>query len=145
VKSLGPTWDYVLGGYGPDVAFVDRALERVFSRFRIDPSRVGVSGFSDGATYSLSLGVTNGDLFRHVVAFSPGFADLEHPHGSPEIFITHGIEDRTLPIDRTSRQIVPELEDLGLRVSYHKFRGGHEIPDALVPRALAWLGGHVEP
>ena len=63
VKSLGPTWDYVLGGYGPDVAFVDRALERVCSRFRIDPSRVGVSGFSDGATYSLSLGVTKAICF----------------------------------------------------------------------------------
>jgi len=30
-------------------------------------------GFSDGASYALSVGITNGDLFTHVIAFSPGF------------------------------------------------------------------------
>ncbi len=33
-------------------------------------------GFSDGASYALSLGVPNGDLFTHIVAFSPGFMRL---------------------------------------------------------------------
>ena len=31
------------------------------------------SGFSDGASYALSLGAANGDLFTHIAAFSPGF------------------------------------------------------------------------
>jgi predicted esterase len=37
---------------------------------------LAVSGFSDGASYALSIGPANGDLFTHVMAFSPGFADL---------------------------------------------------------------------
>lgn len=31
------------------------------------------AGFSDGASYALSLGLPNGNLFSHIVAFSPGF------------------------------------------------------------------------
>ena len=54
-------------------------------RYAVDPSRVAVGGFSDGASYALSLGLTNGDLFTHVLAFSPGFRRRERragPRGS---------------------------------------------------------------
>ena len=140
IRQQGPTWDYIAGGYGPDIDFIDRALEDVFRRHAVDAERVGVVGFSDGATYALSIGITNGDLFRHVVAFSPGFADTDDPHGSPAFFITHGTEDRTLPIDQTSRKIIPELEDMGYEVDYREFGGKHDIPNELVPDALSWLG-----
>lgn len=38
----------------------------------IDPAHVAIGGFSDGASCALSLGLVNGDLFTHVMAFSPG-------------------------------------------------------------------------
>jgi phospholipase/carboxylesterase len=136
----GPTWDYLLGGYGPDVRFIDRALARTFRRFAIDSRRVGVKGFSNGATYALALGITNGDLFSHVVAHSPGSLGVENPNGSPSFFITHGTEDRTLPIDGTSRQIVPELRERGYEVTYREFSGGHDIPRGLEADGLSWLG-----
>ena len=139
VKQQGPTWDYLLGGYGPDVRFIDRALGRVFDRYAVDPERVGARGFSDGAGYALALGITNGDLFRHIVAHSPGFMDTDNPHGSPSLFITHGVDDRTLPIDQTSRELVPELRQLGYDVTYHEFEGGHDVPRQLEPEALSWL------
>src|SRR5688500_8036566 len=71
--ARGRTWDIILGAYGPDVAFLQRALEAAFERCRVDVGHVAVGGFSDGASYALSLGVANGDLFTHVLAFSPGF------------------------------------------------------------------------
>ncbi len=61
------------GGFGPDVRFIDKALSKVFGSYRIDPSHLAVAGFSDGASYALSLGLPNGDLFSHIIAFSPGF------------------------------------------------------------------------
>ena len=45
---------------------------RPTSRCSIDRRRIAVGGFSDGATYALTLGVSNGDLFPAVIAFSPG-------------------------------------------------------------------------
>ena len=71
--SRGVTWDVILDTYGPDVRLIDAALEQVFARHAVDPGRIAVSGFSDGASYALSLGLTNGTLLTHVLAFSPGF------------------------------------------------------------------------
>src|SRR5262249_59024321 len=81
--SRGSTWDAIRGDFGDDVTFIDRALTRVFETVSIDPERVAAGGFSDGATYALSLGLINGDLFRHIVAFSPGFVVGGEPHGRP--------------------------------------------------------------
>src|SRR5215217_3214490 len=69
--SRGPTWDSILGRgrYGADLAAIDRALGHAFSRCAVDPARVAVGGYSDGASYALSLGIANGDLFSHVLAF----------------------------------------------------------------------------
>ena len=72
--SRGGTWDVIAGpGFGADVEFIDRALARVFEQVDIDPARITLGGFSDGASYALSLGLANGDLFSHILAFSPGF------------------------------------------------------------------------
>jgi predicted esterase len=40
-------------------------------------------GFSDGASYALSLGLANGDLFTHVLGFSPGFMRVPRHVGRP--------------------------------------------------------------
>jgi phospholipase/carboxylesterase len=137
--SRGATWDVIEGGFGPDVDFLDRALEHVFAGCPVDPARIALGGFSDGASYALSLGVGNGDLFTHLLAFSPGFAAPAEPHGSPRIFVTHGIDDRVLPIARCSRRLVPWLRGGGCDVTYEEFDGGHSVPPQVARRAVAWL------
>ena len=97
--SRGRTWDFLYGPYGADVAFIDQALGYVFRRCAIDPARITVEGFSDGASYALSLGLTNGDLFSHIVAFSPCILAPAAHVGRPRIFISHGTDDRVLPVD----------------------------------------------
>src|SRR5205807_5226 len=64
--SREETWDATRGRLGPDVLFIDRALRDVFRRYPVDAGRVAISGFSDGASYALTLGVMNGDLFTHI-------------------------------------------------------------------------------
>ena len=137
--SRGPTWDLLRGGYGPDVALADRVLHEVFSRYAVDPAHLAVEGFSDGASYALSLGLTNGDLFTHVLAFSPGFAAPAARAGQPRLFVSHGTRDAVLPIDQCSRRIVPALERAGYTVRYEEFDGGHTMPPELVQAALTWL------
>lgn len=138
-SSRRATWDVIGGGFGPDVTAIDRALEHVFSRFSVDETRLGIGGFSDGASYALSVGLTNGDLFTHVVAFSPGFSAEGEEVGRPRIFITHGVDDRVLPIDRTSRRLQPRLRDAGYDVVYEEFPDGHVVPAEKARRALDWF------
>jgi len=138
-QSRGRTWDVILGGYGADVAFIERALAEAFNRYAVDPARIVVAGFSDGASYALSLGLTNGDLFNHIAAFAPGFMVPAAQHGSPRIFVTHGTHDQVLPIDRCSRRIVPQLQRAGYDVQYHEFEGGHTLPPSLAQQAVDWI------
>jgi phospholipase/carboxylesterase len=138
--SRSSTWDVIEDGrFGADVHYIDRALEWVFERVGVDPARIAVGGFSDGATYALSLGLINGDLFSHVVAFSPGFVVQRAPRGHPRFFISHGTSDPVLPIDRCSRVIVPGLRKAGYDVIFREFNGGHEVPEAVARDGLEWL------
>ena len=136
--SRDSTWDGIRGGFERDVTFLDRALQRVFETVSVDPARISVGGFSDGATYALSLGLINGDLFHRVVAFSPGFVVPGLPHGKPRIFISHGTADPILPIDQCSRVIVPGLRRLGYDVTYREFEGRHEVPADIAREGMRW-------
>ena len=138
-NSRDTTWDAIGGSFGPDVDFVNRALQRVFETVAIDPARVSVGGFSDGASYALGFGLINGDLFSRVVAFSPGFIVYEHPHGNPRFFISHGTRDHILPIDRCGRRVAAQLKDRGYDVTFREFDGDHEIPADVVREGLRFL------
>jgi len=136
------SWDIITArAFGKDVIFIDQALSLVFGRYAVDPARVAVGGFSDGASYALCLGLTNGDLFTHVIAFSPGFVYTEEERGKPAVFVSHGTRDRVLPIDPCSRRIVPRLQRKGLSVNSHEFDGEHLVPDYIAAAAVDWFEG----
>ncbi|HEY0372840.1 MAG TPA: alpha/beta hydrolase-fold protein [Thermoanaerobaculia bacterium] len=137
--SSGRTWDVIIDDLGPDVEGIDAQLAQVFASFAIDPDRIGVSGFSDGASYALTLGVANGDLFSHVIAFSPGFLAAAAQTGTPRIFISHGTRDEILPIDRCSRRLAPGLKRAGYDVEYVEFDGGHTVPEDVTRAAMEWF------
>ena len=136
--AAGRTWDVVLGGFGPDVEMIGRALEHTFDHCAIDPARVVIGGFSDGGSYALSLGLTNGDLFSRVVAFSPGFMVPKRRVGTPKVFLSHGTHDEVLPINGTSRPISRQLTEWGYGLTYREFEGPHTVPAAIATEAFTW-------
>jgi predicted esterase len=137
--SRGRTWDVILNGFGPDVMYLDRALAWTFERYAVDPARLALAGISDGASYALSLGLSNGDLFQEIVAFSPGFALPAARRGQPRLYVSHGTLDAILPIDQCSRRIVPMLRQAGYDVRYDEFEGGHTAPPEIAQAAVDWL------
>jgi phospholipase/carboxylesterase len=134
-ESRDVTWDLLLNPAGEDVAFVRRALQATFERAPIDRRRIALAGFSDGASYALSAPVAEADA---VIAFSPGFVSRDG-RDCPRVFVSHGTDDRVLPVGRCGRRVVAELTAAGRDVTYHEFAGGHAVPPAVVERALAWL------
>ena len=95
----------------------------------------------DLRTIALSIGLTSGELFTHVLAFSPGFAAPAERAGRPRLFISHGTRDLVLPIDACSRRIVPMVQRAGYEVRYREFDGPHTVPPEIAREALAWFTG----
>jgi phospholipase/carboxylesterase len=140
--SRGPgTWDLIAERrFGPDVAFIDRVLDAVVGGLDldVDTARLAIGGVSDGASYALALGLSNGDIFPTVLAFSPGFLVVPRPVGGPRVFVSHGTADPVLPIDACSRSFVPLLRDAGYEVRFDEFDGGHTVPPHVSDQGIRW-------
>ena len=156
-RAGGRTWDSVMN-YNPDygkfastavlppnnppmpfdddVGRVDDAIGLVLANVPVDPERIALLGFSDGATYALALGTRNPELFRTVIALSPGFAFPTKSKGRQRVLVTHGTRDRVLPFIGSKRDIVPNLERNGHDVTFVKFNGGHELPPDILTQAM---------
>jgi len=140
-SSRGVSWDAIREDFGVDLAMIDRALSQSFAQCNVDPARLAVSGFSDGATYALSLALINGDLFTHCLAYSAGFVIPGPRRGKPKFFLSHGRQDRILPIDQCGRRIVAELKHDGYGVRFEEFDGPHMVPPGMVDTATGWFLG----
>lgn len=135
------TWDLIAqGSFGPDVAFLDRVLDAVVDDLDldVDTTRLAISGVSDGASYALSLGLANGDVFSSVLAFSPGFLVVPGAVALPRVYVSHGTGDAILPIDACSRSFVPVLREAGYEVRFDEFDGGHTVPPQVSDAAVRW-------
>jgi phospholipase/carboxylesterase len=137
-ESRGETWDRIRGAFGPDIVFLDRVLAYTFDRLAVDPRRLAVAGFSDGASYALSVGLSNGDVFSHVIAYSPEFVSAPLRFGKPPVFIAHGVQDHVLSIN-FSEQMVRKLKESGYAVEFREFSGGHMMRPDLVKESFQWF------
>lgn len=133
------TWDGVLRNWGPDLEFIAGAMRQGYALYNIDRTRVGVAGFSDGASYALSLGISYGDQFGRIISMSPGVMQPIDARGKPKIFISHGTADQVMPIDDTSRKFVPKLKSLGYDVTYREYDGRHSPSAPIVREAFEWF------
>ena len=133
------TWDSILGMWGPDLEFIGEAMKHVKGKCSVKDDHIGLAGFSDGASYALSMGIGNGDVFSRIMAMSPGVMQPAAVRGKPKIFISHGVNDQVMPIDITSRRFVPRLKNLGYDVTYREYEGRHQLPPPIAHEAFEWF------
>jgi len=146
--SVGQTWDLIENmqsgdqpWQGPDAHRLDQALADLFKHSAVDPSHVVLLGFSDGASYALSIGLANPKLFTTVIALSPGMiAPLGRLDSGQQVFIAHGRSDHVLPFQAT-RDIADSLRSGGANVRFRPFDGDHQIDPASLTEGLEWAFG----
>jgi predicted esterase len=103
---------------------------------------VVLEGFSDGASYGLGLALNNRDLFRRIVANSPGFItdyDDRSRAPKPPIFLSHGHQDQILPFDAAGARVVRRLRSEGYSVLFREFDGGHTVPPDVAAEVAKWI------
>ena len=116
---------------------LNQALDLCFQQVLINPAAVHIEGFSDGASYAIQIGRANGDLFSHVIGFSPG--RLLHTTGiqRPKFYVSAGLQDEIIATS-TSRSIAEQLSTT-YEVVYKEFTGGHTVPPDVAAEAVSWL------
>lgn len=103
--GLGRSWDagsccgYAVRHRIDDLKFLLRVVADVEHRVHINPDRVAVTGFSNGALMSYRLICSRPDVFRVAVAVA---GDLVAPACQPSrpvsLLHVHGVRDRVIPI-----------------------------------------------
>ena len=140
LDSRHNTWDGIDAPFGPDVHYIERSMKHVSEKVSIDPDRIALGGASDGGTYALALGRSNGRVFSHIIAVSPWRLDPPAPvQGDPRIFVAHGLQDDVYPEWHSRRFLVPSLRDDGYDVTYFPHDGPHWVTSVSARALMNWF------
>lgn len=141
--AIGRTW--AIQGEDPDTPNLARLLAYVRGRWNIDPSRLLLTGMSDGGTFSYVSGLEPASPFTHLApvsaAFHPmmaAYADRERIAGLP-IHIVHGARDWMFPVGM-AREARDALAAAGAAVTYVEIDDlSHTYPREANAEILGWL------
>jgi phospholipase/carboxylesterase len=141
--AKGPTW--ALTGPDVDTPNLVRMLEFVRSRWNVDPTRLLITGMSDGGTFCYVSALTSASPFTHLApvaaAFHPLFAEMadrERMQDLP-ILLVHGALDWMFPVEM-ARRAQRALAAAGARVSYREIDDlSHTYPREVNAELLTWL------
>ncbi|MEQ9367191.1 MAG: hypothetical protein RIF32_23360 [Leptospirales bacterium] len=138
------TWS--LHSPGVDAAGLNRALDYVSGRWRVDSDRLLLSGISDGGTYSMLLSIVKQSPFTHYAPVAAAVHVLQNSIGVVEapvrdsrIYHVHGAVDWMFPVE-TARAAARALKDAGAAIEYREIADlSHNYPrDENVP-LLRWF------
>ncbi len=141
--ATGNTW--ALLGDDADTPNLARILEFVRGRYNIDPTKLLLTGMSDGGTFCYVAGLEHGSPFTHLAPIAATFhplmaemADAERLQRLP-VFLVHGRLDWMFPV-QVARQTRDALSAAGADVSYHELDDlSHCYPSEMNARILRWL------
>jgi phospholipase/carboxylesterase len=133
----------------PDIdgAHLQRVLEQIAQRWRVDRTRLLLTGMSDGGTFTLLGGLDETSPFTHLAPVAASFHPLLLTMASPQrlaglpIYLVHGALDWMFPVSvaRTARQA---LSAAGAKVTYREIADlSHVYPREEGRAILDWLIG----
>ncbi len=143
--ATGNTW--ALMGEDTDTANLARILDAVRARWNIDPTKLLLTGMSDGGTFCYVTGLEATSPFTHLAPVAATFhplmaeiADAERLRGLP-VHIVHGRLDWMFPV-QVARQTRDLLTAAGADVTYRELEDlSHCYPREMNAEILRWLRG----
>jgi len=144
-RSALPTWDLIASPERPDLDFLEYAYDLIYRRYPVDAGRQALLGYSDGASYALSVGLSNPHLFRAVMGWAAGFIALDPTFNldadrKPQVLLEYGTHDPLFPFERVAVPMRENLRKAGYTVEFRVDQGGKHWPSAdFLPEALDWF------
>jgi phospholipase/carboxylesterase len=137
-------------GFRAGLAALRGFVTRLPAAFPVDPRRVWLMGFSQGAAMSLALLLSDPPLVAGVVALAGFVPDFARPWTAPgkltgkPVLILHGRDDETVSVEQaqSARDLLAEAS---AQVTFHEYEVGHKLNAQGVRDLEAWLVAHVGP
>jgi phospholipase/carboxylesterase len=141
--ATGNTWS--LMGEDTDTSNLARILDLVRGRWNIDPTKLLLTGMSDGGTFCYVTGLERASPFTHLAPVAATFhplmaemADAERLRGLP-VYLVHGRLDWMFPV-QVARQTREVLSAAGADVTYREIDDlSHCYPREINAVILNWL------
>jgi phospholipase/carboxylesterase len=148
-RSVEPTWDLIASEARSDLDFLEYAYDLIYRRYPVDPLRQGLIGYSDGASYALSVGLCNPSLFSAVMGWAAGFLVLDPataeqyrvalPELRPRIYLEYGTHDQLFDFKSVAIPMRDNLQRAGFDVTFSVDEGGRHWPSGTFhTEALDW-------
>lgn len=143
--ATGSTWS--LREPDVDSKHLARVLETVAANWRLDRSRLLLTGMSDGGTFTLLSGIDADSPFTHLAPAAASFHPLLMSMAAPQrmlnlpVYLMHGAKDWMFPVS-VARSAHGALDAAGARVVYREIDDlSHAYPRDENPRILDWFLG----
>lgn len=123
------------------------SVDAAIDSYDLDPDRIGLLGFSQGAITSFSL-LLRDPTFAWVVGLH-GYLAEEHADLRPDgiegtpVFVGAGGEDQIIPASR-ARAAADRLREIGCAVEFEVYGGGHEIGREELEDAVSFVENQFE-
>lgn len=143
-RSVAPTWDLIAGGGRPDLDFLEYAYDLIQQRYPVDPDAQVLMGYSDGASYALSVGISNAGRFDALIGWAAGFLvvdpDAFEPNAPrPRLYLEYGTHDELFPFQSVAVPMRDMLVGAGFDLTFSVDEGGRHWPSGDFHReALDW-------
>ena len=122
---------------------VDDSLDVAASGYDLDPGRLALLGFSQGAIMSFSLLLDSPGRYAWCAGLhgylAASHADLE-PDGMDDkpVFVGAGTQDQIIPVER-AEQAAERFSALGADVTFETYRAGHGVAQRELSDLVAWV------
>lgn len=120
-------------------------IDRLVHAGSVDPQRIVVAGFSQGANLAETIALTNPDRVAGFGVFSGRFVEEIRPSikASAELarlkaFVSHGTGDQMLPVAHAEAN-KRELQQLGIAITYAEDNTAHTISASQLAALVEWL------
>jgi phospholipase/carboxylesterase len=144
--AVGTTWSIMEPDL--DARNLVRVLEQVARTWRVDRTRMLLTGMSDGGTFTLVSGIDEDSPFTHLAPVAASFHPLLLTMAQPRrllglpVYLVHGALDWMFPVS-VARSAYGALDAAGAKVVYREIADlSHTWPRDENARMLGWfLGG----
>ena len=141
--AMGGTW--ALNGEDLDTPNINRMVDFIAARWPVDPTRLLLTGMSDGGTFTLLSGLAADSRFTHLAPFAASFhpmliemSERSRLAGLP-IHLVHGAMDWMFPVD-IARTAHRAFQAVGADVTYVEVDDlSHTYPRDMQPALVDWF------